>query len=148
LPLTRRRYYSGGVLRSRQNAAGARRLLALAVLLLAGCRYSAQPPNGIQVCGPVGGKRCPDGFFCAQDARCWRAGSGPADGGAVTPIGGPFTGRSGSGLVADGARSRGARFGAVRTLVGPVGGAQQARSRRYRFVGGLVGATVVEGGGR
>jgi hypothetical protein len=51
-------------------------------------------------------------------------------------------------LVPAGARTSSARFRAVRSLVGPVGGPQQQRSRRYRFVGGLVGAASIENGGK
>jgi len=47
-----------------------------------GCRYEAQPLSGKQECGPSGDKRCPDGYACAADNRCWKNGEKPpADGG-------------------------------------------------------------------
>jgi len=59
----------------------------LAVLLVSACSYRARPVSGQQQCGPVAGKRCPDGYHCAVDDRCWKNGEGP-DGGGPVPEGG------------------------------------------------------------
>lgn len=52
-------------------------LLAVAVLAAGACTYRAEPASGRQACAPAGGKRCPDGYYCAADDVCWRNGQGP-----------------------------------------------------------------------
>jgi hypothetical protein len=64
-----------------------KRLVLCLAGLLVGCSYRPQPVSGQQGCAPAGGKRCPDGFYCAADDRCWKNGQGPGgvtgdDGGA------------------------------------------------------------------
>ena len=47
-----------------------------------GCRYRNQPLDGAQQCGPAGGQRCPDGYMCAADNRCYRNGDSPTPDGS------------------------------------------------------------------
>jgi hypothetical protein len=70
--------------------------LCIAGLVLAGCSFRPQPVSGQQGCAPAGGKRCPDGYYCATDDHCWKSGEGPGgtpgddgglpDGGTTTPL--------------------------------------------------------------
>lgn len=141
--IDRRAWLGGGILR----------VLALgAVVLTAGCRYAARPANGTQRCAP-GPKRCPDGYTCASDDRCWSHGTVPGGGVPMTDArpsdspsnSGAVTGRSAAGLVPSGVHGRSVRFSATRAVVSPVrGGSITQRSPKYRFVGGLVGASTIE----
>ena len=64
-------------------------LLPALAVAVASCSYKASPANGKQQCAATGGKRCPDGYFCAGDNKCWQNGTGPTDGGPTTSDGGP-----------------------------------------------------------
>lgn len=49
-----------------------------AVLALGGCGGADGPANGVQRCAPEGSvRRCPEGYACQSDDRCWRTGTGP-----------------------------------------------------------------------
>jgi hypothetical protein len=47
-----------------------RATLSLTLLVLASCKYAAEPPDGLQLCGPEA-KQCPSGYACAE-GRCWK----------------------------------------------------------------------------
>jgi hypothetical protein len=70
--------------------------LALALAVVAGCA-SPQYKSGDLQCATM--ERCPAGFYCAGDQRCWATGTGPgnSDGGA-----GPSRCASSSALLCDG----------------------------------------------
>jgi hypothetical protein len=119
----------------------------LLVLLLAGCGRS--PADGLQICASSG-RRCPDGFACYPDNRCWRP-PGPSDGGAPGAVAGrpvdarfePVPSRPGPAAyrqVAGGQWSSSPRYRLIRSLLPPPGSSWQ-QSQHYRMVGGLVGST-------
>jgi hypothetical protein len=58
-------------------------LVGLMAALAGACTYRARPVSGQQQCGPVGAKRCPEDYYCAEDSRCWKTGERPGDGGSV-----------------------------------------------------------------
>jgi hypothetical protein len=43
------------------------------VLLLSGCIYNPSVGDGVQKCSS-GSPSCPDGYYCAPDAHCWKKG--------------------------------------------------------------------------
>jgi hypothetical protein len=98
-------------------------LVALAGLLLAACSYAPSPGNGEQLCGPPGGKRCPDGYTCGlsgSKAVCFRNG----DGGAPGTAGHPATGTGGAAGItgaggAAGVSGTGGAAGAGQTACAP-----------------------------
>lgn len=95
----------------------------LALALLLGCRYQNQPPSGQQRCASAGTHpRCPAGYVCAGDERCWREGEAPAPG------------RAFGGLVPAGGTAASERY-LMRTTLGP---APAARSERYQLAGARV----------
>lgn len=58
-------------------------LLAASLFLATGCGGVPRPGNGQQACAPVGSiRRCPEGFECQVDSRCWQSGTGPGMGGS------------------------------------------------------------------
>jgi hypothetical protein len=104
---------------------------AVVVVALAGaaggCAYSGAPANGEQECAPPGGKRCPDGYFCAANNTCWQNGTVPQlDGG---PNDGPGSG---------GVSGTGGGSGAGGSVIGGRGGAG---------TGGGGGTSGTSGGG-
>lgn len=70
---------------------------ALIPILLGGC-FSPQYGSGDLLCS-VPDRRCPEGFHCAFDGRCWRDGEDPSNGlpGSTFWIGsgGSVTGKNG-----------------------------------------------------
>jgi len=92
-PMTALRPDSPPAVRADRRVGGAPRAFQVTLLALFslgfGCRYRNQPIDGTQQCGPAGGQRCPDGYACAADNRCYRAGAGPttdAGGDDMNPV--------------------------------------------------------------
>jgi hypothetical protein len=93
--------------------------MLIAGLALATCSYAPMPPDGAQVCGPAGGKQCPDGYHCMADNtgnHCYRDGTagagGTSSGVAGTSGGGGHAGAAGAGTAgASGAAGAGGAGG-------------------------------------
>jgi hypothetical protein len=81
---------------------GATLLLLTPFTIVLACKYDANPPEGAQACFE---KRCPDGYLCGSDDRCYTPAALPVSqgtGGALPGLGGqtvPGTGGAGSGGV-------------------------------------------------
>jgi hypothetical protein len=72
-----------------------------------GCSPSPQPPTGVQLCEPNTG-HCPEGYFCAQNNKCWKNGTGPIASGGSDGTGGGSSGAgatSSSGVTGTGGTS-------------------------------------------
>src|SRR5688500_9467472 len=52
-------------------------LLAWFSVATTACSFSAEPMVGQQCAPPTAAKRCPDGFVCLADNRCWKPDAGP-----------------------------------------------------------------------
>jgi hypothetical protein len=46
---------------------------ALFLAALAGCGYSPNPVEGKLFCNPGDGPKCPEGYFCRSDLKCWKS---------------------------------------------------------------------------
>jgi hypothetical protein len=100
------------------------RLATLATLIaglaLTTCSYAPMPESGHQICGPAGGKQCPDGYHCVSDtsgARCFADGAGGVGGASSGAAGksgaGGHAGAGGAGQAgAGGATGSGGAGGA------------------------------------
>lgn len=58
----------------------------LLLLAAAGCGFSPSLTGGVIACGESE-PRCPPGFECAADGRCYRPGEGPTNDGGACPDG-------------------------------------------------------------
>jgi hypothetical protein len=138
-------------------------LVGMAGLLGPACGSTA-PSNGKLACAPVGAaRRCPEGFECRADDRCWQPGTGPGvvstpDGGRAdtgstigydaalpqdAPVFVPMPSRpnpSGFRQVPGGQVSSSPTYRIVGTAPPPPG-VRFMESKSYRLVGGIVGAT-------
>jgi hypothetical protein len=128
--------------------------LACALVLLAGggCGIPV-PANGVQACAPPPAtRRCPEGYACQADNRCWKRGTGPTDGDGGRPEvvvrDGPAfevhqftTTPSNRAVVPGGSTASSTRYRVIKTSGRSPGASGVMESPRYRYVGGLVGAT-------
>jgi hypothetical protein len=60
------------------------RFLGIGLIALVGC-YSPSVPNGDLKCSSGG--KCPEGFHCATDGKCWKNGQDPTPGDMATMSG-------------------------------------------------------------
>ena len=70
-------------------------LLAFGLVAALSCKYDPQPPNGTQLCAAPPAKRCPDGYNCHTDGKCWTTPEILSGAGGSTPDAPQATGGSG-----------------------------------------------------
>jgi hypothetical protein len=129
------------------------RILGLLVLA-AGC-YSPNIPNGQLKCS-VNGNKCPAGFHCATDGKCWKDGSDPAApmpdlsemavvdmAQAPNPDLGPvpIMPRAGSSIMTGGVTAKSENYKIIMSTGQPPGGNAVGASATQKKRGGVAGTT-------
>jgi hypothetical protein len=122
-----------------------RSLVPALLSTLLGCSGASGPANGVQQCAPAtSSPRCPSGYSCQSDNKCWKDGTGPADaavGGRSSQGGAPSDARVNQALDALtslGGSAEGQGAGGGSSLTTGAGGGMT----RGEVVGGTSGTPV------